>query len=188
MRVWFTTLSLLLKRFAGACVLAVGAILVTSVAAADAYPAKPVRLITPYAPGGNADIQARYIAERLSETLGRQFVVDNRGRRERHDRHRALHACPRLTATRWCSSRTRITVMRSLFPKVPYDMMKDLQPITLVGETPELFIANSARPCGQRERGARAREEPSGSAQLRLVRQRLAFTPRRGTASSCRPA
>ena len=73
MRVWFTTLSLLLKRFAGACVLAVGAILVTSVAAAEAYPAKPVRMIIPYVAGGNADIQARYIAERL-ERRAREAV------------------------------------------------------------------------------------------------------------------
>ena len=46
---------------------------------AQAYPTKPVRMIVPYVAGGNADIQARYIAERLTEALGKQFVVDNRG-------------------------------------------------------------------------------------------------------------
>ena len=61
------------------CVALAGAVLATAASAADSYPTRPVRMIVPYAPGGNADIQARYMAERLTEVLGKQVVVDNRG-------------------------------------------------------------------------------------------------------------
>src|SRR5499426_1151857 len=56
-----------------------GALTGTLAHAAETYPLKPVRMIVPYVAGGNADIQARYIAEQLSEALGKQFIVDNRG-------------------------------------------------------------------------------------------------------------
>ena len=165
-----------LRRIACACVLAWGATPGISVAAADAYPAKPVRLIAPYAPGGNADIQARYIAERLSETLGKQFVVDNRAGANGMIGIELAARSPADGYTLLLVANT-FTVNPSLFPKVPYDTVKDLQPITLVGDTPLLFVGNSAGRREQRERGRRAREKPARAAQLRLVRQRLAFAP-----------
>src|SRR5687767_11536940 len=67
-----------MKRIAVICIAIAGAVAGTSAHAADAYPVRPVRMLVPYAPGGNADIQARYIAERLTDALGKQFVVDNR--------------------------------------------------------------------------------------------------------------
>src|SRR4029078_7938008 len=68
-----------MKRTALICIAVAGCISGTPVHAADAYPSKPVRMIVPYVAGGNADIQERYIGERLSEALGKQFIVDNRG-------------------------------------------------------------------------------------------------------------
>src|SRR5919106_6840823 len=55
------------------------AALAVSTAPAQTWPAKPVRVIVPFAPGGGADLTARPISQRLSEALGQQFVVDNRG-------------------------------------------------------------------------------------------------------------
>ena len=68
-----------MNRIPVICIAIAGAMVSRSACAAEAYPAKPVRMIVASVAGGNADIQARYIAERLSEALGKQFVVDNRG-------------------------------------------------------------------------------------------------------------
>src|SRR5919107_686064 len=68
-----------MKRIAAIFIAVAGALSAVSVGAAETYPTKPVRMIVPYVAGGNADIQARYIAERLTDALGKQFVVDNRG-------------------------------------------------------------------------------------------------------------
>jgi tripartite-type tricarboxylate transporter receptor subunit TctC len=134
-----------MKRTAAICIAIASTVLGTIAHAADTYPVKPVRMIVPYVAGGNADIQARYIAERLGEALGKQFVVDNRGgangiiglelaARSAPDGYTLLFVANTYTVT------------PSLFAKVPYDTIRDFQPITLVGETPELFIGNAALP------------------------------------------
>ncbi len=132
-----------LKHIAAVCVLAAGVVPGMSGAATDAYPAKPVRLLTPYSPGGNADIQARYMAERLSEVLGRQFIVDNRpGANGMIGIELATRAAPDGYTVVLVAN--TFTVNAVLFPKAPFDVVRDLQPITLVGETPLLFVANVA--------------------------------------------
>jgi len=115
----------------------------TSAHAADPYPVKPVRLIVPYVAGGNADIQARYIAERLSEALGKQFIVDNRGGANGMI---GLELAARAAADGYTLVfvANTYTVSPSLFARVPYDTVRDFQPISLVGDTPELFIGTNA--------------------------------------------
>jgi len=124
---------------------ALATILATAAHAADVYPTKPVRMIVPYVAGGNGDIQARYISERLAEALGKPFVVDNRGGAN------GMIGCE-MAARSVPDGYTLLfvantyTVTPSLFPKVPYDTLKDFQPISLVGETPELFIGSMSIP------------------------------------------
>jgi len=115
----------------------------TSAHATDPYPVKPVRLIVPYVAGGNADIQARYIAERLSEALGKQFIVDNRGGANGMI---GLELAARAAADGYTLVfvANTYTVSPSLFARVPYDTVRDFQPISLVGDTPELFIGTNA--------------------------------------------
>jgi len=132
-----------MQRIVLICIIIASAVVATSVRAADMYPVKPVRMIVPYVAGGNADIQARYMAERLSEALGKQFVVDNRGGANGMIGLELAARSPPDGYTILLVANT-FTVSPSLFSKVPYDTVKDFQPITLIGETPELFIGNTA--------------------------------------------
>jgi tripartite-type tricarboxylate transporter receptor subunit TctC len=132
-----------MKRIAMIFIAVAGAMTGPFAHAADVYPAKPVRIIVPYVAGGNADIQARYIAERLSEALGKQFVVDNRGGANGMIGLELAARSPADGYTVVLVANT-FTVSPSLFSKVPYDTIRDFQPITLIGDTPVLFVGNTA--------------------------------------------
>lgn len=122
-----------------------GVVMATAANAAESYPTRPVRMIVPYAPGGNADIQARYMAERLTDVLGKQVVVDNRGGANGMIGMELTARAPADGYTIMLVA-SGFTVNPSLFPKVPYDAQKDFAPISLVGETPLLFVANPSVP------------------------------------------
>jgi tripartite-type tricarboxylate transporter receptor subunit TctC len=130
-----------MKRIAVICIAIAGAVAGASVHAAETYPVRPVRMIVPYGPGGNADIQARYIAERLTDVLGKQVVADNRAGANGMIGMELAARSPADGYTLLLVANT-FTVNPGLYPKVPYDTVKDFQPITLVGDTPLLFIGN----------------------------------------------
>lgn len=150
-----------MKRTALICIALTGAVVGTSVRAADTYPVRPVRMIVPYAPGGNADIQARYMAERLTDALGKQVVVDNRGGANGMIGMELAARSPPDGYTILLVA-SGFAVNPGLFPKVPYDTLKDFQPISLVGETPLLFVANAAVPASNvKEAIALAQKRPA---------------------------
>jgi tripartite-type tricarboxylate transporter receptor subunit TctC len=130
-----------MKTIAVICIAIAGAVAGASVHAAETYPVRPVRMIVPYGPGGNADIQARYIAERLTDVLGKQVVADNRAGANGMIGMELAARSPADGYTLLLVANT-FTVNPGLYPKVPYDTVKDFQPITLVGDTPLLFIGN----------------------------------------------
>lgn len=121
----------------GACLAMPGA----NAATAGPYPTRPIRLIVPFAPGGNADIQARYVAERLTEGLGKQVVVDNRPGANAIIGTALATQAPADGYTMLLVASSH-AVNPSLVSKLPYDTLKDLQPISLVGSTPLIFIAH----------------------------------------------
>jgi len=130
--------------------------------AAEIYPVRPIRLIIPYAPGGNADIQGRYVAERLTAALGKQVVVDNRpGANSIIGTDLAVHSpADGYTLLIVASAHA---VNPSIVSKLPYDTLKDLQPISLVGSTPLIFVANSGLPANNlKELVALAKSRPGG--------------------------
>ena len=96
-----------MNRIAVICIAIAGAMVGTSACVAETYPTKPVRMIVPSIAGGNADIQARYIAERLSEALGKQFVVDaqeryaNVGAEIRYNSPEEFQALIRAEMAKW---------------------------------------------------------------------------------------
>jgi tripartite-type tricarboxylate transporter receptor subunit TctC len=111
-----------------------------AVHAADTYPSRPVRLIVPYAPGGNADLVGRIVAEGLSTRLGAQFVVDNRpGASSIIGTDLAVRSTPDGYTLLLVAS--TFAVNPSLVAKLPYDTLRDLIPISLVAQTPQVLIA-----------------------------------------------
>jgi tripartite-type tricarboxylate transporter receptor subunit TctC len=107
----------------------------SSFALAQTYPARPVRLLVPYAPAGPADILARLAAQKLSEQLGNQFYVENvggaggnigmgQGARAVADGYTVLVVPP------------NIVVNPAMYDKVPYDPYKDFEPVTVAVSAP----------------------------------------------------
>jgi tripartite-type tricarboxylate transporter receptor subunit TctC len=117
----------------------------TTVAAAQDYPTKPVRLIIPFPPGGSNDVVGRLFATHLSERLGRQVVVDNRGAgaggvvgteiaaNAPHDGYTLLVISLAHAVNPWLY-------------KLPYDPIKSFTPIAMLGSGPNVLVVNPQLP------------------------------------------
>lgn len=109
------------------------------------YPDKPVRMIVPYAPGGSSDILARLLGQRLGESMGQTFVVDNRA-------GAGSMIGTALTARAPADGYTIIlsdmphTINPAVYSKVPYDPVNDFTPVTLVARAPTWLFLNPAVP------------------------------------------
>ena len=118
-------------------ILAAAALAVAALSAhAQAYPAKPVRIINPFAPGGATDIIARHMAQKLTEAWGQPVVVENRAGASgalgvEHVAKGAPGGYTLLIATQ-----TTHAANPALYAKLPYDAAKDFAPLTLAGSTP----------------------------------------------------
>jgi tripartite-type tricarboxylate transporter receptor subunit TctC len=112
---------------------------------AQAYPARSVKIIVPFGAGGSADVYARFVGARLSEALGQPFVVENRpGAGAVVGSDAAAKSAPD-GYTLLMMSNTH-TVNETLIPKKPYDLMKDLAPITGVNSQDLLLAVSAAVP------------------------------------------
>jgi tripartite-type tricarboxylate transporter receptor subunit TctC len=114
-------------------------------ASAQAYPAKPVNIVIPYAPGGTTDIVGRLIAQALGAAMGKTFVVENKGGGSTTiaTGHVARAAPDGYTLL---ANEMTQTIIPSLFPKLPFDPIKDLAPITVFAEAPYVLVVNSGVP------------------------------------------
>jgi tripartite-type tricarboxylate transporter receptor subunit TctC len=110
--------------------------------AADAYPQRAVRLIVPYPPGGAGDIVGRLLAARLTDALGQQVVVDNRGGGGQIIATELAAKAQPDGHTLFLASATHGINPGLRRGKLPYDTLKDFAPITLVAESPLVFIAH----------------------------------------------
>ena len=111
---------------------------------AQAWPNRPIRLIVPFPPGGGTDAFARPLAKVLSQNLGQQVVIDNRG-----GAGGTLGA--ELTAKSPTDGYTFLmgavhhTIAVSLYPRLGYDLQKDLAPVTMVALVPNVVVVNPQR-------------------------------------------
>jgi len=114
-------------------------------ATAQAWPERPVRVIVPLSAGGSADIVGRLLAQRLSERLGQQFVIDNRPGAGSLIGTEIAARAPRDGYT-WLLAGSSFTTAPSLRRKVPYDPLKDFAPITMATNSPGLLVVHPALP------------------------------------------
>lgn len=113
---------------------------------AEPYPNRPLRMIVPFPPGGSTDIMARLVAQKLSEKLGQQVIVDNRGGAGGTiGMNMAAKAAPDGYNLMMSTSITH-TVGASLYSKLPYNVLTDFAPITLAASVPLLLVVNPAVP------------------------------------------
>ena len=115
-------------------------------ASAQAYPVKPVRVIVGLAPGGGADIMAREAAQRLTENLGRSFIVDNRPAAGGAIAGEVTaRATPDGYTLLLVSASTGVSAATHA-EKLPYDAVKDFAPIILMASSPVVLVAHPGLP------------------------------------------
>ena len=109
---------------------------------AQAYPAKPIRLIVPYPPGGGTDFFARLVGAKMSEHIGQPIVVENRpGAATIIGAEAAARAAPDGYTVLLADS-TTLAVNPSLYRKLPYDPQKDFLPISMTARFAMLLVVN----------------------------------------------
>ena len=114
-------------------------------AQAQSYPAKPVRLIVPFAPGGSTDIIARVLGQKLNEMWGQPVLVDNRaGGSTVIGTDLVAKAAP--DGYTLLITPAPFTIVPSLTQKLPYDPQKDFEPITLINTTPLVVVVHPGVP------------------------------------------
>ncbi len=114
--------------------------------AADTYPSRPIRMIVAYPPGGGTDQVGRVMADQLSQTLGQNVVVDNRGGATGNiGTELAARAVPD-GYTLLMGNVAPNAVNVSLFKKLGFDPVKDFAPVSLVAVTPNILVTNPSIP------------------------------------------
>lgn len=112
---------------------------------AQEYPVKSLQIIVPYAPGGGADFVARILGQKLSASFGQQVIIDNRpGAGGNIGAAIAAKAAPDGYTLVLATNTHAINA--SLFSKVPYDLVKDFAPITLVNTQPLVLVVHPSLP------------------------------------------
>lgn len=110
---------------------------------AAAYPNRPLRVIVPFPPGGGADTVARLLAERLTETVGQQIVIDNRGGASTIiGAELAARATPDGYTVLFSPNQLAINPL--VFPKLPYDPQRDFAPVARVATSALIVVVNPA--------------------------------------------
>ena len=113
---------------------------------AQNYPTKPIRLVLPYPPGGGTDVIARPLAQKLTEQLGQQVIVDNRGGAGGNIGMEFVAKSPNDGYTLLFALTAQYAVNPSLYPKLPYDPVRDYAPISLLANAPYLLVVHQALP------------------------------------------
>ncbi len=159
-----------LRSLCGAALSIVG----TGGALAQSYPTKVIRMVVPFAPGGNTDIIARFIVPKMSEDLGQQVIIDNRGGASSTIGTDIASKAPPDGYTLLMVSTAHV-INPAVIKKLPYDSVRDFTPITLVADVPNALVVHPSVPARTlKELIALARSRPN---------EMLYATPGRGTST-----
>lgn len=126
--------------------LAVVALLVVATPAAADFPDKPVRMIVPFTPAGATDLLARVVGEELGKRLGQPVVIENR---PGAGANLGAEAAARAAAdgyTILMGPASVYAISATLYPKLGYDLLRDLQPVSLVANVPHVLLVNDDLP------------------------------------------
>jgi tripartite-type tricarboxylate transporter receptor subunit TctC len=118
----------------------------TSLAHAQSYPPKTVRIIVGLAPGGTTDVFTRTLAQRLTEAWGQTVIVENRPGASGMIGAEAVAKAAPDGYTLLVSPQTSLAVAPALYGKAPYDTAKDFAPVSLLGSTPLVMIVHPSFP------------------------------------------
>ena len=114
--------------------------------ALQTYPNKAIRIVVPFPPGGGADITARPIAQKLNELWGQSVVIDNRGGASGMIGADIVAKAPPDGYTLMVGSSAEVALNVALFPKMPYDPVRDFAPITLAIVIPMALVVHPSVP------------------------------------------
>lgn len=138
-----------------------GAIALMPLAALAQYPVKPIRIIVPFGPGGPSDILARTVGQKLTEAWGQQVLIDNRpGANGILGSELVAKSAPDGYTLVMGTNGTH-GINANLYPKLPYDTIKDFAPVTRLGQAPYVLVAHPSLPVRTVKELVRlAREKP----------------------------
>ena len=117
----------------------------TAAPAAGAWPSKPVRIVVPFTPGGTTDILARALAPELGKAFGQTFIVDNKPGAGGNLGADLVAKSPPDGYTLLMGTVGTQSINAALYPKMPFDPINDLAPITLMAGVPNVLVMNPAK-------------------------------------------
>jgi tripartite-type tricarboxylate transporter receptor subunit TctC len=116
-----------------------------SAQAQPAWPTKPVKILVPTAPGGNADTLARMVAQHMSRATGQQFYVENRGGAGNTLGIESVARSPADGYTLLLGAST-ITINHLVYKRLPYDVLRDFAPVTQLVSLPNVLVVHPSQP------------------------------------------
>jgi tripartite-type tricarboxylate transporter receptor subunit TctC len=135
-------------RSAFACSALLASLLTVLAAAASAqtYPTKPIRLIVPFAPGGPSDVLARTLAQKLTEAIKQTVIVDNRATASGTAGTDFVAKALPDGYTMLLIGVGALTINAAMFPKLPYDTLRDLAPVSVLSSAPYMLVVHPSLP------------------------------------------
>src|SRR5689334_6054496 len=126
------------------------------------YPVKPVRWVVPFPPGGSADIMGRMIGQELAKALGQQVVIENRAGASAIVGSEYVAKSPPDGYTLLQANVSQMTIHPSLYPRLPYDPLKDFAPVTVLGIVTSVVVTTPSLPVASvKELLALAKKRPN---------------------------